>query len=530
MSLAGSFYSGVTGLQAHSTNMSVIGNNLANVSTMGYKKTTAQFQDIFYSGTNTGGGPAQIGHGVQVASMYRSFEQGSFMASSDATDLAMSGQGFFTVRDPLTDESYYTRAGNFRFDDEGYLTDPTGKHVQGWEVGDNGSLLGTEKDVRLETTQSDPSATKGVDMSLNLDAGSKDKSTNTVDPFFALQQKWDATAEPPLPEDAYAYHNTIRVYDENGAAHDLTVYFDPVTDNVADDGSVNWEFIVTCDPAEDGRIFNDGAGGADYNLGQTAAGGLLMSGTLAFGSNGKLQNMSAFTLNNASTPQADIKGLANWTPATMGADGLPEFTANFSGNPDGASVTNAANSEDVIFDLGIQSTSNTWGAGGVANAAAIGVNTAGTHLLDNDEKETDADATTSHEAKSARLFHSQDGYASGFLTSYDVDENGVLMGRYSNGQVIDLFALVTANFTNEYGLHAEGANLFSATRDSGQALLGQAGTGVFGTMQSYTLEGSNVDMSSEMVSLITTQRGFQANSKVITTADTMMDEVIRLKR
>jgi len=139
-------------------------------------------------------------------------------------------------------------------------------------------------------------------------------------------------------------------------------------------------------------------------------------------------------------------------------------------------------------------------------------------------------STTNYEAASAPLFVSQDGYPPGTLQSVSVSGDGVLTGRYSNGQVQELYVITLADFASPWGLKRDGGNLFSQTRESGDAVVGRANTGRLGSVASNSLEASNVDMAREMVDMIQTQRGFQANSKVITTADTMLSEVIQLKR
>jgi len=134
MSLSSSLYQGITGLQAHSQAISVIGNNLANVSTTGYKGSNIYFQDLISQDISTAAGNSQMGLGVQVAAIYADFAQGAIETTTEATDLAIGGKGFFTVKVPDTDNTYYTRAGNFRFDSDGYLCDPHGYVVQGWEM------------------------------------------------------------------------------------------------------------------------------------------------------------------------------------------------------------------------------------------------------------------------------------------------------------------------------------------------------------------------------------------------------------
>lgn len=173
-------------------------------------------------------------------------------------------------------------------------------------------------------------------------------------------------------------------------------------------------------------------------------------------------------------------------------------------------------------------TNGGWETGSVSNASLVG--STFTSIPNMDELDIAADATTAYDTSSTTLTQQQDGYSAGFLQSLTVSSDGVLTGNYSNGQVLDLYAVTLSRFDNKHGLEHEGGNLFSATRDSGQAITGTANTSTFGSVAANTLEQSNVDTATEMVRLITLQRGFQSNSKVITTADTLLSEVISLKR
>jgi flagellar hook protein FlgE len=528
MSLTGSLYSGVSGLQAFSSKMSVIGNNLANTSTIGYKSSTMQFQDVYYQTVNTGSGLGQVGVGVGISSIYSSFAQGSYESSSEATDVAIGGNGFFVVRNADSNSTYYTRAGNFRFDSDGNLVDPNGYRVQGWQVQDGSSsgavsTVGVSGDLRIENFQSPPEATSEVTMYLNLDSSSEEESEDAANPFFAMFGFWDGTTDEPLSDTRYSYQNTITVYDENGTKHDLTVYFDQVQDETvtsAAGGDIVWEFMVCCDPEADGRII-DG-----QDVGETSAAGLLMSGTLTFNSAGQITGMSAYTLK--SDASGDMKDLSNWTLADVDDDGYPLLTANFSGDTD-ASTTDQANAATIALNLGIGcSDPDTPWTGAASNASLVGNNYS--NLANFYDPEIEALATTSYDSSSTTISQSQDGYGAGFLSSISVNSDGVITGTYSNGQILDLFVLTLADFNNADGLNREGSNLFSETRESGVPITGVANTSDLGSVSSCTLEQSNVDMATEMVNLITAQRGFQASSKVITTADTMMNDLISLKR
>lgn len=530
MSLKGSLYCGITGLTSQMMSMSVIGNNLANTNTYGFKSQRADFQDIFYSRTTTANGIGQIGHGAAVAAITTNFVQGPYETTASSTDVAIGGNGYFRVRDRnYPDQFYYTRAGNFIFNKSGELVDANGHIVQGWKTADGSTggaadIVGSPLDIKLDRFQSPPQATSRVSMNLNLNAEAKDSSTDAANPFFAMFSQWNGQNDPPLAKTKYAFHSTIKVYDENGGAHDLTVHFDRVGDPVASGagGKVNWEFTVTIPPSADGRTING------IKLNATSAAGLLMTGTLTFDVGGKLAGMTAFTLR--SNASGDLKGLNNWTPATFSANGYPQFSANFLGASN-ASLPSGSQAKPIELDLGIRNkslTGNGWSAGAPADASGIGNSMAG--LFSFQDPEYSPSACTSHKSPSSIHSKNQDGYTSGFLQNITINADGVLTGHYSNGQVLDLYVLTLTNFSNRSGLRRMGSNLFGETRESGPAITGVANTGGLGKVNSNSLEQSNVDPGREMVRLITTQRGFQANSKVITTSDQLMGEVIALKR
>ncbi|THB65365.1 MAG: flagellar hook-basal body complex protein [Desulfovibrio sp.] len=340
---------------------------------------------------------------------------------------------------------------------------------------------------------------------------------------MAMMQNWDGTEETPLDDSEYAYQSTLTVYDEAGGSHDLTVYFDPVQDATVVSGaggSTVWEYMVTCNPSEDGRTL----GGTDLNT--TSGAGLLMTGTLTFDTSGEMVGMTAFTLD--ATAAGDFLDPANWTPAEFSEEGYPIFTANFS-DSDTGDYTGDTDAVNIALDLGLRNTESppTWDTP-TANAAALGNNFA--NLFSFTEFERDVDATTSFEAAFTTLYQAQDGFATGYLQDISVDRDGVIWANYTNGQTDPLAIIGLADFYNTQGLVLEGGNLYSQSANSGLPTIGMASTARFGNIQPNTLEQSNVDMATEMVRLITIQRGYSANGKVITTADSMLQEAISLKR
>ncbi len=578
MGLSSALYSGTSGLFASGENISVVANNLANVNTIGFKRSDIFFEDALYEAVTTSTGTGQVGRGVAISAIMGDFSQGSMESTSQATDVAIGGEGFFIVSPKGEEIQYYTRAGNFRFDKDGYLVDPHGYVVQGWRVKQQSSSTastsvttstsgrrveteGVPQDIKLENFQSPPQATNRVDIIVNLDSRSEDRSTHSSDPFIALFNKWDATDSDNdgkyLADTAYAYQTTIKVYDENGTPHNLTVYFDPVKDNIGDTGGKQyWEYIVTVPPDDDKRTF--------WTSSHTKR-GILMVGTLTFNSEGQLEGISAYTLRDVddSTSGTQFAGTGpddpeSWLPTQFNQDGYPICTANFRGT-DNADATNQENATNIAINFGARtaeltpydwdqdgSTGNSdpddypylsgWGGLDITNPDdqyAYDLSDIGTdpnNLINFADFRLAALSSTSYSSGSTTVSQSQDGYTSGFLQNISVDRDGVITGTYSNGQVLELFVLTLARFNNPQGLRREGGNLFSETRDSGPSLTGLPGTGGFGTIASNSLEQSNVDMAKEFVDMILAQRAFQANSRTIVTTDQLLQEVVNLKR
>jgi len=551
MSLTSSLYSGISGMQAHTQSISVIGNNLANVSTVGYKGANVQFEDLMSQDVSTSAGVAQVGRGVRVAAIYTDFAQGAFETTTEATDLAIGGSGFFTVKVPDTDNSYYSRAGNFRFDNSGYLVEPHGYRVQGWAMqkattstasGTSStatagySIVGSPTDIRVNNFQSPPEATTKVSVITNLDPNATSKSNDGSDPYFSMFGNWDATKTTPLDSASYGYSSTLKVYDQVGASHNLTVYYDKVKMSNAGSDTV-WEYMVTCPPSEDGRILSGASG--NMAMTGTSAAGVLMIGTMTFRA-GQLVGQSSYTLK--SNGGGDVGNLDNWKLADLSTGGYPLVTPNFIQASNASLATNTA-ATPIAIDFGIHASDTTddgtgilgWGVGRGTlsdSASALSNKISNTGWLPNMKTPVvDALSTQSYDTGgSSTLYQSQNGYTAGYLQSVSVSRDGVLTGTYSNGQVLDLFSLTLTSFTNQWGLRREGGNLFSQTRESGPALTGEANSAGKGSVSSNSLESSNVDMGTEFVSLITAQRGFQANTKVITTADSLLGEIIAMKR
>jgi flagellar hook protein FlgE len=573
MALSSALFSGISGLSNLGNAMQVIGDNIANVNTVGFKGSTFTFQDLLSQSMFTRAGTSQVGRGTALADIYATFEQGSFESTGNTTDLAIGGDGFFSVREASSDSMFYTRAGNFRFDKDGYLINPEGYVVQGWEVDAFGNITGSTTDIALTSFTSEPEPTEEMTIITNLD-----KDMNSYSRI--LSSSWDGTSNPPIAASSYEYQSTVKVYDSLGSTHDVTVYYDKIA------GS-DWEYIVTTNPTEDMRTGIAGTEGA----------GLLARGTISFNEgSGEIQGMTmteltGFTPANPGTAQAvtdDLTGsfylvtggttdivLDNSEALTVAGSTSASLTWNagagtwsIAGYP-GASVLSSSSTQakidlngDASVDLTVNLTqaaadgddidltitgSTDWTTlatgdinadgyyaftadfiGGTATTQDIALNI-GTRW-DGASWSPASLATSQYASASTTVFQSADGYGAGDLQGVDVDVDGLITGVYSNGQVLPLYRLSLAKFQNVQGLHKEGGSLYRETRQSGPATTSQPGTNGLGNISPNSLEQSNVDIANEFVKMITTQRGFQANSKIITVTDQMLSDLINLKR
>ncbi len=601
MSLTASMWTSVSGLLVHGEKMNVIGNNISNVNTVGFKGQRMDFQDYVYQYMGTASGMGQVGRGTSIGIIMNDFDQGALENTTSDTDIAITGNGFFAVKPKTNNTTYYTRAGNFSFDKDGYLVSPHGYVLQGWMIDrekqntnsssninrQSGGIVGTgaPTDIQLDTFTCPPRHTTEVTLPVNLKqpgidsvtnklSTDDDKSVDVADPFFAILKRWNAEATKPLGDDSYAFQSTIEVFDEGGQSHELTVYFDRVangattggggTQNITNnsENEIYWEYIVTMDPAGDVRDFTTNA--LSPNAISTTADvpdklkGLLGAGVITFGKEGNIKDTSCFVPGPGQWWDAsDNVDLDKFVSAPFSQDGFPMIAPNFSGAPGQASAYGGNGTADytranpyaeghlIALDFGVRNKSNNWsfptgaptsmpvsGPGGMAVATAddIGTNKQYTFGLNGAKEDLPTTMTCLGNAYYEHPGKRQDGYTYGDLRYVAVNNQGVLSASYSNGVTLQLFQLTLYDFPSKQNLRREGGNLFTETRESGLASAGAAGTGVFGTTQGRSLEQSNADIAREFVNMITTQRGFQANSKSITTVDSMLETVINMKR
>ncbi len=415
MGITSALYSGVSGLNTNSQAMSVIGNNLANTNTLGFKGARSVFSDLLSSNISGSGGSSQVGRGVNISKVDNIFSQGTFEATATNTDVAIEGEGFFMLKEPGDNTTYYSRAGAFRFDQDGYLVNPEGFVVQGKAFDDNGNLIaGDPTDIQVANVGLVPAkVTDTMTMSTNLDA-------SEVTPAAAF--------DPDIP-DTFNYSASTTTYDSLGTSHLITVYF--VKDAAPNSWSWHWS--------------------AEDTLGAPLGG-------------------------------------AGTAPITFDADGL--LTGGGTDQIPAINWQNGSNATipiDLTFD------------------------------------------TTQFNSESTVIAQDQNGYGAGNLTNVGINEEGIVIASYSNGEQVKISQLVLAKFSNPGGLEMKGSNMYVGTDASGPARSGIPGPEL-GSIFTNSLEQSNVDMGQEFVKMITTQRGFQANSKIITTVDELLGELINLKR
>ena len=290
MALSSALFSGISGLSTLGNAMQIVGDNIANVNTIGFKGSTFTFQDLLSQSVSTMSGTSQVGRGAGLGDIYAGFEQGSFESTGNATDLAIGGEGFFVVRDSGSLTEYLTRAGNFRFDKDGNLINPEGYRVQGWTLDENGNDIGSVGDITLNSFTSSPEETDSMEVIVNLDSAATD---HTAGSDTALSSAWNGSQSTPLGASAYEYQTTLKVYDSLGSTHDITIYFDKA------DTTSTYEYIVTCNPGEDMRV-----GGT-----ATVSTGLLARGTMTFNDSGGMTGTTMQRNDGAGNWQSRLFGI-----------------------------------------------------------------------------------------------------------------------------------------------------------------------------------------------------------------------------
>ncbi|KVO17722.1 flagellar hook protein FlgE [Burkholderia ubonensis] len=410
------YQQGLSGLSGASNALDVIGNNIANANTVGFKSSTAQFADMYANSVATSVN-TQIGIGTRISSVQQSFGQGTINTTNNALDVAINGNGFFQMSN--NGVVTYSRDGTFQRDKNGFIVDSQGRNLMGYNA-TAGGVINTAATVPLQapTANLAPTATTRITGQFNLNS---QDAVPTTTPFSAT----DFTS--------YNYSTSIQVYDTLGGAQQVDMYF------VKSATAGQWE------------VYSGVKGQTPTDL-----------GTVAFNTSGQIAS---------TTPLAPVTG----------STGQFKFTIPATGG--------SATPQPLTLDL--TGTTQYGGKDGVNNLA-------------------------------------QDGFASGTLTTFTIGADGKLTGNYSNGQTQTLGLIALANFNNPNGLTNLGGNQYAESSASGVPQISAPGSTNHGVLQGSALENSNVDLTAQLVNLITAQRNYQANAQTIKTQQAVDQAVINI--
>ena len=484
-----SLFTGISGLSVHQTMLDVTSNNIANVNTTGFKSASTRFEDTFSQLVRSGaaprlnerGGmnPAQVGLGVKLQSITQNFTGGAAQMTGRNLDTMINGDGFYVLR-KTNGSSVYTRNGSFGLDAQGQVVAADGSFVQGWMGDKDGKInaSGTPGNITLPLTQT----VEGKPTTKIIYGGN----------IPADQVYMDPTGSKTSPDNAFQRSQIVHAYDDKGNPHDILLTF--ARSDFAKPGSQpQWELRAydanaykELDETQREKLTSDK--GARIELKVTKGGSVDVGAskvitadnkgvlTFQFGTNGKLDTKSEEALK---TVNFTLDQLNVVPPKNPGEVKTTEI------------VTPNVTAEPIKLDLSAMT-----GFGGVNNFGQKQV----------------------------------DGNMAGYMTGYSVEADGTIRGTFSNGDNRPLARIAVASFANPLGLEKAGSSYFMESGNSGQPQIGEAGTGQRGAMTGGAIEMSNVDLAAEFTNLILSQRGFQANSRVITTSDEILQELVNMKR
>ncbi len=436
-SIINGLFSGRTGIASHGGAIAVVGDNISNANTVGYKAARSEFEDIVAGGQASG---IVVGSGSQISAVNAIFSQGTLEFSGRALDLAVDGNGFFVVQKDNT--RYYTRAGNFKIDEEGFIVNQQGLKVMGYMDGGSGGL----ETLNINQVSQSSVSTRNASMTgnINASADTDDTAWVTTPVNGGASTNTSYAALSGISE----YSNVVDVYDTLGAKHTITVFFNKTASNT-------WEARAYASSEE--LMTSSVVTGEPRQL--TIAGGNDLTGTfrLEFDSNGQL-------IPGSSTSSLELSIPWNNGSTTSGPQRITLDLSNFTQYSDASNVKNIA----------------------------------------------------------------QDGKGIGTVGNINISKDGTIFALLSNGQAATIGKVGLANFSNPEGLLRVGGTLLQQSPESGEPVTGQAQSGTFGAIQSGSLELSTVDIANEFVKLITLQRGFQANSRIINTINSLLNEIVQL--
>lgn len=477
MSLTGTLLSGVAGLKAQTNAMAILSDNISNINTIGYKKSIATFSTLV---VNSAASTTYSPGGVKSGRFALVDNQGVLQASNRPLDVAVSGNGFFAVNTDGTGagEDLYTRAGQFHEDSQGRLVNSAGMYLMGWTLDQNGAIanvnqidvvsVGTLNGVAVDTT--DVSVGANIDSQETASTGILDTDYDSA-ATYALGGVIDNLAVSTSPP----FRRAIQVFDSLGTAHNLSLTMEKL-DATAGAPANAWGFVLAAETASEVTDI----------LGSTTDNGVLGHGVMVFNGDGSLQSLDSFA------------GSSGATAAQQG------FYTAAQGTPQGIPIlwTNGAAESVITFDFG--------------TPGAIGTGL--------------TDGITQFASDYNVAFINQNGSAVGLRTGVSIDKDGFVVASFSNGATQRIFQVPITTFADPTALQARNGNSFAQTVSSGSFNWRIANTGGAGRVEPSSLESSNADLGDEFSSMIVTQRAYSANAKTISTADEMLEELLRIKR
>jgi len=522
MAILTSLYTGISGINSNGASLSVIGDNIANMNTSGFKASKANFGDILSSSFTGGAGASQIGRGSFLSSVSPQFAQGSFETTANGLDLAIDGSGFL-ILEASDGTRNYSRAGAMKLDSNGYIVNPSGLSLLGYQYDATGTNTGVIDRINIASLSSPPSATTNVELTANLDsrsggdrivvtAGLNDLIVTSAGNITIPAGTYTGStlisainAAAPAGITATFDSTSNRFTFTNGTAGAVT--FDWTTSTAA--ASLGFDTTAAAVIAAAGTDTSDAAAPfykPPFDPNAPSSTSDFSSSITVYDSLGNGHQITTyFRLNNigatgnewewfAVIPASEATSGVN----TIGAAGTVSFST--AGAFAGTTVTTPAD-----FDF----------SGGATQSQAITI---------------DLDNLTQYGSNSATIFQNQDGFGSGSIQSVSINQEGIITGVFTNGQTRGVGQVALARFIAPEGLTKQGGNLFTESFDSGPPIVGQPGSSGMGNILSSTLELSNVDLANEFVAMISAQRGFQANSRVVSATDEILNELVNLRR
>jgi flagellar hook protein FlgE len=506
-----SLFAGVSGLRNHQVRMDVIGNNIANVNTVAFKSGRVTFKEGFAQllqgasrppGDQGGTNPIQVGLGMQIGSIDQLFTQGNIETTGQNTDLAIQGDSFFVVR--KGNQSYYTRSGNFQLDAAGNMVSPTNGFVVQGRMYANGVLQDGIQDIKLPFGQKVAAkVTSEMNLGGNLSAAAGIFDTTDPDGAGPLTSGFNADTRAASKNAGTWTESSISVFDSQGTKHDVKIQFYKTAAN-----TWNWQIDPTTSTVNTSQTVASGAVTLPRATDQSAI--------------ARVVTASGSVVDSKYISGPDASGKLTLDPLSGVADGdtvsvdyfIPTGTSG-SGINSGVLTFDSQGNLDPTASDAIRIQFGVLGADDMDVQVNVGQGTSG---------------LTQYATSSTAVLRDQDGYTAGTLQNFSIDRYGLITGYFTNGTTNPLGKIVLGDFNNPAGLLRIGDNMYQESANSGAGVLGFALEGSQSQLTSGALEMSNVDLAQEFTNMIVAQRGFQANGKVVSTSDEMLQDLMQIKR